>query len=75
MGWRGSDPPRELSEQGGDISRAKGQRVGRNENTLLVRCGPLVPGIAWDGGSFLITERYRGPCKHLGMPSMLCYFQ
>ena len=42
----GNNPPRELSELGGDILGAPGQRVCRDENTLLESCGPPVPGIA-----------------------------
>lgn len=40
----------ERSELGGDVSRAPDQRVCPEENTLLVPCGLLVPGVAQEIG-------------------------
>ena len=55
MGWCSHDLRKELSESGGDILGALGQRVCRDENALLVLCGLLVPGVAWELAFFFLT--------------------
>lgn len=58
MGLAWQWPTIETNESGRDISGARGQRVGQDENGPLVSCGPPVPAQHGMENPFLIISHY-----------------